>query len=219
MKKYLFLMSLTLLFACCKDKPVIEIPEPNRTTIDLTFTDNFSHEPVKDLTLNLYECDVDALSNIINKVYLGSYKTDANGKFYIVVKDLNKNKSHGIEWKKPSECYEEYNYGIRVGEKNVYARTLLCNANLAFHFKNITPFDENDKLFFCRSLTREPSEYCFTNAPVGSGMSVDYTQTLPLSGNTKYYVHWKSIKNSVETIYHDSITTIPCITNTVDIFY
>ena len=91
MKKYIHLITLTLLYACCKDKPVEVLPEQNLTTIDLTFTDNFSHEPVKDLTLNLYECDVDNLNNLINKVYLGTYNTDANGKFYIELKDLNKN--------------------------------------------------------------------------------------------------------------------------------
>jgi hypothetical protein len=219
MKKYIHLITLTLLYACCKDKPIEALPEQNLTTIDLTFIDNFSRQPVKDLVLNLAEFDKDNLNNIINKVYLGSYKTDANGKFYIEIKDLNKNRGHGVEWKKPSECYDEDNYGIRVGEKNVYATNLYSNANLAFHFKNITPFDENDKLFYCWSYTRVPSEYCFAANPVGTGLNVDYINILALSGNTKYYVHWKSIKNSVETIYHDSITTIPCITNTVDIFY
>jgi hypothetical protein len=216
MKKYLFLITLTILFACCKDKPIAELE--NITTIDLTFTDNFSHEPVKDLTLNLAEFDVDVYNNVINKVYLGTYYTDANGKFYLEIKNLNKNKSHGVEWKKPNECYEEYNYGIKVGEKNVYSRTLLCAANLAFHFKNNTPFDTNDKLFFCWSYIREPSN-CFTANPVANGVNVDIIQTLPLSGKTKFYVNWKSVKNGIENIYHDSITTKPCITNTIDIFY
>ena len=78
MKKYIHLITLTLLYACCKDKPVEVLPEQNLTTIDLTFTDNFSHEPVKDLTLNLYECDVDNLNNLINKVYLGTYNIKSN---------------------------------------------------------------------------------------------------------------------------------------------
>jgi hypothetical protein len=219
MKKYLFLMSLTLLFACCKDKPVIEIPEPNRTTIDLTFTDNFSHEPVKDLTLNLYECDVDALSNIINKVYLGSYKTDANGKFYIVVKDLNKNKSHGIEWKKPSECYDEGNYGIKVGIKNIYARTLRSKAILTFHIKNNFPFDENDKFYFCTGYIRDVDPYCFLS-PDAIGMNVDeITVQNNISGHAKFFIHWRVIKNDSTMTYLDSIVTIPCVNNLVDIFY
>ena len=219
MKKYIHLITLTLLYACCKDKPIEALPEQNLTTIDLTFTDNFSHEPVKDLTLNLYECDVDNLNNLINKVYLGTYNTDANGKFYIELKDLNKNKSHGIEWKKPSECYEEYNYGIRVGEKNVYARTLRSNAVLSIHVKNILPFDENDEFYFCTSYIREVNPYCFT-APIANGTNVDFTTVLNnKSGFTKFYIHWKVKKNNISTTYIDSITTIPCINNLVDVFY
>jgi hypothetical protein len=216
MKKYLFLISITLLFACCKDKPIVE-PE-NITTIDLTFTDNFSHEPVKDLTLKLAEFDVDVYNNVINKVYLGTYYTDANGKFYLEVKNLNKNKSHGVEWKKPSECYEEYNYGIKVGEKNVYSRTLISSASILFHIKNMNPFDENDEFYFCYDSQRDVNPYCFEANP-SIGMNIDAHLLQNQYGNMKFFIHWKVIKNAVVTTYLDSLTTNPCEITEFNIFY
>jgi hypothetical protein len=219
MKKYIHLITLTLLYACCKDKPVEVLPEQNLTTIDLTFTDNFSHEPVKDLEITFIAFDDGPLNTMINIDTLGIYKTDANGKFYLEIKDLNKNRGHGVEWKKPSECYDEGSYALKVGVNNVYSRTLRSNATLRAHYKNVTPFDANDEMFFCWSYKRELSPYCFTSSPAGIGTSVDIVQTIPTSGNTKIYANWKSVKNSVIKIYIDSITTVPCSTNTVDIFY
>jgi hypothetical protein len=210
----IYALLTALLFTTCHKQ--------NETILDFTFTDQNSGKPVEGLEIYLQEFDQNKNSGLItNKVTLASYKTDAHGKLYQVLKHLNTKKEHGIEWQKPSECYEKSNgpYGVKVGQVTKYERALETKGVTMLYIKNVTPFNENDTMYECRSYTREINPYCFLPNTAYVGMDINQIRKIDYGGNKKIYFHWKVIKNGVTKMYFDSFTTVICDTTKFYINY
>jgi hypothetical protein len=205
-------LAAALLFATCHKQ--------NETIIDYTFTDANSDKPVEGLEVFLQEFDYNELFGIVsNMTTLASYKTNASGKIYTIVKNLNTKKGHSIEWQKPSECYGEDGRLIRIGQVNKYERTLSSKGFTMLYLKNVAPFNENDTVFFCNSLTREINPYCFLPNTAFVGMNINTTLPVTNGGNKKIYYHWKVIKNGISKMYFDSVTSLTCDTTKIYINY
>jgi hypothetical protein len=214
MKKYfrkhttlLLQLAAALLFATCHKQ--------NETILDFTFTDRNTNKPVEGLEIYLQEFDQNANSGLItNKVTLASYKTDAYGKLYQVLKHLNTKKEHGIEWQKPSECYETGSYLIQIGQTNKYDRTLNSRGFYLVHFKNINPFNSQDKICYSFNKSATACPIAYLNS------AFDFSVLEPFYKPKNYfYVKTFIIKNNVTTERLDSVFINSCDTSILNIFY
>ena len=152
-----------------------------------------------------------------DKRTVGIVKTDLNGKFsYEYIQDASF-EYHYIEALKPSDCAGgSRTSGIVSGIKNYYRVDMSCSAWYNIHVKNNTPFNGNDSI--CYYLSVVPITLTSCGLPI-VGSSIDFYDFNSGLGNRYLYIKWFVTKNSIQSVYNDSIYMPCCDTVTYNLFY
>lgn len=128
-----------------------------------------------------------------------------------------KNKMYySISGYKVVDCYYFGSSELKLGKVNEKNMSSGSSAQLKFHVKNISSFDNNDNI--CLYGTGWTGSIgCL------EGSNVDYTSpdngNYIYCGNTKIQIRWEVTKNNIITTYSDSLFIKPCIVNDFYINY
>jgi hypothetical protein len=211
MKKTLHIILLFALvgnFSCKK--------EMKKTKVEGIVRDFVTGNPLAGVEVYLQEYEYDqATTFVIHKATYQSTVTGNDGKFKFEFRAL-KEKTYGLEYQKPSECYFDNDAPITInkGKDNTIDWKLHSFVSLNLHVKNVSPFDINDHICYCFQKNAASCSGGIT------GMSIDYVSPITnINAYDKLYIKSFITKNSILTIKLDSITFSPCTSINYDLFY
>jgi uncharacterized protein YxeA len=200
--KILFIITLLAIiilnFSSCK-KGVEDI----RTKVYGRITDYYSGQPITNAAVKIFT--IDSRFEPFRYDTTNATLTDDNGEYEITFHGRREDYiNYGISISKQPEGYKINDFGgIKKKHSNQLDFSMRGNAYLKVHIKNVTPFDNNDKIdldaiiFFASGV----GNY------VGHGIKIDTSVLFSTQGEGNLYMKldWFIIKNSITKEYLDSI--------------
>lgn len=197
MKKLVLLFSVALSLFSCKEEN-----SKKYTQVKVNVSNYISGLPIEDITCGVYEQDAVGNSTLLYSA------TTVNGIFeYNFL--AKKNKSYFMSCSIDLEKYYSVSFlqyiSIDKYKQNEYNFKLVEYSFITFDITNISCFDDQDKLYFLRESETGYNGY----TPVTLwGCQDAQPGTYGKVPEGKWYFEWQVTKNSLTSIFYDTISLV-----------
>lgn len=205
---------LILILSCKKD-------ENNSISINGKIYDGNQNIPVVDAEVTFWVSRLENGTYNPNLIALFTVNTDAAGNYSF---NLTKEKDASYRITIDKTKYFGQIIDIDVddlppGTHNLNY-TILPEAYIKLHVKNVNYFDNNDKIGYSITSTQPTGTNCCNNLPTtGTGYNYENTSICKTYGAQKIKVSWSVKKNSINSLYDSLIYCVPFDTTTFDLIY
>jgi hypothetical protein len=194
----LLLSGILLCFISCK-KGVEDI----RTEVYGTISDYYSGKHIANATIKIISRNNSNVPFIVDTIL--STSTNEDGEYDVTFHGRREDYiSYGIFVNKQPEGYRDVFYDrIKKKHSNQLDLSMKGNAYLKVHIKNITPFDNNDKIDLSAIIYFSSGVGNY----VGHGTKIDTSVIFSTEGQGSHYMklEWFVTKNEIDKFYIDSI--------------
>ncbi len=215
MQKVLFFLCLLIFFTSCKK-------DPKNILISGTVKDPYQNIPVAGAKITLQANGV--IQGIYNAsfVTLGTITTDALGQFQFEVDESTYDSFRFVIVKDGYYTLQQTVTAATVNSDKPLKTNFdfLSVATILVHIKNISPFDDDDKLITYFQNNPISNFDCCSSSPITYlGMAIDTSFFCKSVGAFDLSLSKSILKNNVQTYETTTVHTLPNDTVEINVFY